>query len=109
MRRVQVKASTLIDTNENVTVETKSEIGLFSDIAVLVQDKSKPPTYRIARVTRMRKDGASRGKVEYTKPIPLNENHKYGYVELTVNMYKSVNESTYHTHQKSNVSFQSGL
>lgn len=91
LRRVQMKgaeaskqSSELISTQ---LIETRAEIGLFSDISLLIRDKGKAPRFKLGRVLRMRMPG-KRGKIEYSRPVPLNENDKYGYVELRVGMYK---------------------
>lgn len=70
----------------HLELETRSEIGLFQDVAILIKDKDKPPTFIIGRIIRMRKKG-NRSKLEYVRPFSLNQNEEYGYVELLLNMY----------------------
>jgi hypothetical protein len=81
LRRVQ----TATKTTDEPAVDVRSQIGLYSDIALLI--KGPAPSFRLARIIRMRKPGNKQGMVEYIRPIPLNENDKFGSVQLRVAPY----------------------
>ena len=91
LRRVQQSKLTA-ETDE---VEVRNTIGLYSDIALLIKNRSSLPSFQLARVIRMRKPGNNRGMIEYHRPVPLNENDQFGNVELIVNSYQQDDEGNY--------------
>lgn len=78
----------------NIEIETQNEVGFFQDIAVLIKDRQKEPIFYKGRILRMRKKG-TRAKIEYIRPIPLNNNDEYGYVELLLGMYVENSEGKF--------------
>ena len=75
--------------DNDVDVETKKEVGLFSDVAVSVKYRNGGIVYEIGRVERMRKPG-NRGFVEYKRPISL-EDQNCANVLLYMSMYTMEN------------------
>ena len=95
MKRVQTASGNLMDT---ALVETRSDVGMFSDVVVLVRERGGPARFRFGRIARTRR-GGKRGKVEYTRPVPVHSS-EYGVLEIILNMYV---EKTKTAKRKSNI------
>lgn len=68
------------------TINYRTEFGLYSDVAIFIKDRGSPPTFKLGRIHRMLKPGNVRGKLEFKRPISLND-EQHQNVELTLTMY----------------------
>ena len=91
LRRVRSKATTLQDCEPDLTVDYRKEIGLFHDVAIFIKDRGVPTTYLLGRVQHMTKKSENRGKIEYRRPINLDDPQHQG-VEIYVTVYQEAGE-----------------
>jgi hypothetical protein len=69
------------------TVECRTEVSLFSDVAIFVKDRAGPAEYRLGRVQRIRNEG-SRGMIEYKRPVAIADTDKFPKLRILVSMYE---------------------
>ena len=88
LRRVQNKQDLTQASELASAVDYRKEVGLHSDVSIFIKDRGSNPTFKLGRIQRMVKPGNRSGKIEYKRPINL-ENEKDANVEVSLTVYSS--------------------
>jgi hypothetical protein len=94
LRRVRTQAAPQAGIEHATSIDYRREMCLFSDVAIHIKNRGRDAAFLLGRVQRMVKPSANRGKIEYKRPINLDD-QQHQNIEIHLTMYKQDDDSKF--------------